>query len=242
MSRDGNPALGRAVLVAGLFAGLLLVMLGAWSILPGARTSLVDGCLASVPGASDKSLGVNVDLSRYDAADRERVLEAIQAGGFTWIRQRFPWDLVEANQGSYDWAVWDEIVDQVSQHDIKLIAVLDGSPEWARAARDVGNVLAPPEQARDYGTFVSAFAHRFGDRIDYYQIWDEPNIAPHWGAGEIVPADYVRLLREGAIQIRSADTSAVILSAALAPNVEPGGANMSDLLFLDALYEEGGGE
>jgi hypothetical protein len=30
----------------------------------------------------------------------------------------------------------------------------------------------------------------------------------------------------------------VILAAALAPNVEPGGANMSDLVFLDELYQE----
>ncbi|MGB6908730.1 MAG: hypothetical protein WBE01_03225, partial [Methyloceanibacter sp.] len=43
-------------------------------------------------------------------------------------------------------------------------------------------------------------------------------------------------------RIRASDTDAAILLAALAPNVEAGGENMSDLLFLDAVYREGAGE
>jgi O-antigen ligase len=226
-----------------LLAGLALVaILGAGALWVQTRGSSPDqgGTPAlppEVPLAVDKSLGINTDLSRYDALGREEALAALQSAGFRWLRQRFPADAIEVEPGVYDWRVWDEIVDGAVRYHLEIIAVLDGSPIWARAAEDSGNPLAPPVEVRDFGAICRAFAERYGDRIDYYQLWDEPNIAPHWGAGEIDPAAYARLLREGAIQVRTADPGAIILAAALAPNVEPGGAIMSDLLFLDALYQ-----
>jgi putative inorganic carbon (HCO3(-)) transporter len=195
-----------------------------------------------IPLAVDKSLGINADLIRLDAQQRENALAAMEAGGFGWLRQRFPWDAIEPQPGVYDWALSDQIVEDVKRHNLQLIAVLDGSPAWARADVDAENPLAPPVEARNYGHFVAAFATRYADRIDHYEIWDEPNIAPHWGAREIDPAAYARLLREGAIQVRAADPEAVVLLAALAPTVEAGGANLSDLSFLDALYRWGAAE
>jgi O-antigen ligase len=235
---EARRALVRLLLGLALVVLLALGALGLWVRATPPELGVVDDPPPNVPLATDKSLGVNADLSRYDATAREEALAAIEAAGFRWLRQRFPWDKIEPRKGVYDWAVWDDIVEGALQHNLALVAVLDGSPAWARGVGDGANPLAPPVEAADYGAFAVAFAERYGDRIDHYQIWDEPNIAPHWGAGEIDPAAYARLLREGAIQIRAADPEAVILTAALAPNVEPGGANMSDLLFLDALYEQ----
>lgn len=226
-----------------LLMGLLLAALlaggavQAWPRSPGSEEELPGALLAA-----DKSLGINADLSRFDAAGREQALAAMEAAGFRWVRQRFPWDRIEPERGACDWVAWDAIVEGVVRHNLKLIAVLDGSPRWARAGEDAGNPLAPPVETRDFGDFAAAFAARYGDQIDHYQIWDEPNISPHWGARAIDPAAYAQLLREGAIRLRAADPGAVILLAALAPNVEPGGANLSDLLFLDALYRQGADE
>ena len=230
--------MGLAVLGLGLAAALVVAALLAWQRVEGAQPDE----LLYVPLAVDKSLGINSDLGRLGRAEREVTLAEMEAAGFRWLRQRFPWEAIEAEQGTYDWVPWDDLVDSASEHNLRLIAVLDGSPAWARAEGDADNPLAPPAEARDYGDFVDAFAERYGDRIDYYQIWDEPNIAPHWGAREIDPAGYARLLREGAIRVRASDPGALVLLAALAPNVEPGGANMSELLFLDALYQEGAAE
>jgi hypothetical protein len=178
------------------------------------------------PLASEKYLGVNTDLSGLDPTSMEQSLAAMEGSGFRWLRQRFPWDEIETSPGVYDWALWDAIVEGAARHDLALIAVLDGSPAWAREELDGENPLAPPTETRYFGDFVGAFAARYGDQIDYYQIWDEPNIAPHWGSREVDPAAYVRLLREGAIRARAADGDAVILLAALAPNVETGGGRM----------------
>jgi O-antigen ligase len=231
--------LGLALLALGLSALFAVGALVSWQ---GSADTPSDGPLGFSALASDKSLGVNADLSGLDPASIERSLVDMESTGFRWLRQRFPWDSIETSPGVYDWSAWDAIVAGAARHDLDLLAVLDGSPAWARAEVDTDNSLAPPAESRGFGDFVTVFATRYGDQIDYYQIWDEPNIAPHWGAREIDPAAYVHLLREGSIRIRAADTDAVILLAALAPNVEAGGENMSDELFLDAVYREGAAE
>nr|NIV36268.1 hypothetical protein [Anaerolineae bacterium] len=239
MKDDKRPGLWPALLafcLSVLFAmGALLTWL-AFSPLPSGES------LGYVDLSSDKSVGVNGDLYGLESEDLEQVLVAIDRAGFRWLRQRFPWDAIETSPGEYNWSASDAIVSAAAGHDLELIAVLDGSPSWARAEVDAGNSLAPPVDTRGFGDFVSAFATRYGGRVACYQIWDEPNIAPHWGAREIDPAAYVRLLREGSIRVRAADGDAVVLFAALAPNVESGGQNMSDLLFLDAAYQQGAAE
>jgi len=184
-------------------------------------------------------LGVNVALERYDAQQRAETLDAIAAAGFGWIRQRFPWDLIEPAPGVYNWAPWDEIVADAAVRRLDLVAVLDGSPAWARPPEDATNPLAPPASRADFGRFAAAFAQRYGASLRVYQIWDEPNIAPHWGDRYVDATGYAGLLREGAVQLRSADPDALVMLAALAPTVEPGGLNQSDLAYLDALYEAG---
>lgn len=237
---SSKKVLGRRPLVWGLSGLGLALILALAAVLVSPLTKDQDP-LPWLPRAADKSLGVNVDLSRMDAEAREQALESMQAAGLRWVRQRFPWDAIEPDRGSFQWTPWDEIVTGIADHGLGLIAVLEGSPAWAQRPEDVvaQNRLAPPREVRDFGNWAAMLAQRYGDQIDYYQIWDEPNIAPHWGSQEIDPAAYGRLLREGAIRIQAADPVAVILAAALAPNSEVGGANMSDVSFLQALYQAG---
>ncbi|NLD73515.1 MAG: hypothetical protein GX649_12465, partial [Chloroflexi bacterium] len=113
------------------------------------------------------------------------------------------------------------------------------APRWARPEGERGNPYAPPEDLADYARFVGAFAARYGGRVAGYQIWDQPNISPHWGGGEIDPAEYVEMLRLASDAIRAADPDAVIVAGGLAPNTEAGGRNMSDVQFLREIYRRG---
>jgi O-antigen ligase len=233
----GHP--GRSLPLAGL--GVILALLLAiaavlsWRALPSQQGAALD----VVPLAADKSLGINANLSGLDAWAMSSEVRTMEAYGFRWLRYRFAWDQMEPRRGSYNWEESDRVVEAARQAGISLIAVLDGAPAWARAPEDRGSRFAPPVEVRDYGDWVQAFVERYGDIIDHYQIWNEPNIAPHWGSREVDPAAYARLLRESSIRIRAGDPGAVVLVAALAPNVEPGGANMSDILYLDRLYQAG---
>jgi len=184
--------------------------------------------------------GVNVALEQYSEQDLQRTLRQVQAAGFTWVRQRFPWSEIEPQPGQFDWARWDGLVDAAERRSLNIIALLDTCPAWARSPTDRENRLAPPQYATTYGLFVRAFAERYSGRIAAFQVWDQPNIAPYWGAGNADPSAYTRLLRIASAEIRRADASAIVLSAALAPNTEAGGRNLSDVLFLRGMYLSGG--
>jgi len=170
---------------------------------------IVYGWPPSSPLACVQPMGVNVSLEQYASeAELRSALQLIRQAGFHWVRQRFPWSEIEPNPGTYAWEPWDRIVSAVQEEGLGLIAVLESSPRWARPDADADNPLAPPRALDDFGAFVAACARRFGGVIDYYQIWDQPNIAPHWGAGDVDPAAYVRMLRTGWQQVKANDDCA----------------------------------
>jgi O-antigen ligase len=190
--------------------------------------------------ASVYPFGVNVSLEQYGAADRERALAMIEAAGLRWVRQPFPWAEIEPQPGHYRWQPWDEIVSAVQGHDLSLIAVLDTSPSWARRDPESENPHTPPQETADYGRFVRALAERYGEQMDYYQVWDEPNVSAHWGDGYVDAVSYTALLREGYAQIKAADPVAYVLTAGLAPTTEAGPLNLNEVAFLRGLYAAGG--
>lgn len=186
--------------------------------------------------------GVNVALTQYAPDELERELDRIAAAGFTWVRQPFLWAEIEPEQGAYRWDTYDAIVAAVdAQPALQLVAVLDGTPAWARHALAPEHPFAPPASVGDYAAFAGAVADRYAASITYYQVWDEPNITSHWGNLDPRPAHYVAMLREAYSAIHAADASAHVIAAALAPTVETGPENLSDLLFLRAIYDQGGG-
>ena len=81
--------------------------------------------------------------------------------------------------------------------------------------------------------------NRYKGRIKYYQIWNEPNIYPEWGEQPVDAAQYVELLKVGYTRAKEADPNCVVLSAGLAPTLEMGPMNLSDLVFLEQMYEAG---
>ena len=85
----------------------------------------------------------------------------------------------------------------------------------------------------DFGNFARALAERYGDQIDAYQIWHEPNLSANWGNSFVDPSSYADLLREAALNIRAVDSQADILTAALAPTLENGPLNLNELTYLD---------
>lgn len=187
--------------------------------------------------------GVNIDLRPLaeDPAALRSELDAIARAGFIWIRQSFYWDEIEPARGSFDFAKYDAILNALNDYPtLKLLAVLDSAPSWARRPEASDRLFAPPKSPAEFATFASTIAARYGKQIDHYQIWDEPNLNMHWGGLEPRPADYVALLRAANTAIKGADAGAFIIAAGLAPTTEDGPRNLSDTLYLKAMYEAGG--
>ncbi len=199
------------------------------------------GVTGLIPGESVDPWATNVALEQYpDEESIGNCLDTLSQAGFRWVRQRFPWSEIEPSRGSYDWEKWDGIVRQCQRHGFRLIALIDGSPSWARTPEDLTNPYAPPRNPADLASFARAFAERYGSAIDYYQIWDEPNIYPHWGERDASAEGYLCILKAARTQIRDVDPDAVLVCAGLAPTTEISERNVSELAYLRAIYDAGG--
>lgn len=210
----------RARFVASLLA-LLASLLGLAAVLHqrsvqtfGAVDGLPDPALDPRPA---NLRAINVDLTRCDDAQLARALDQLR--GFGWLRQTF--DLSQA-----DWPNWERLITATRARDHELIAVL----------------LAPPPVApTEFVRRAEEFATRFAGQIAAYQVWDEPNLTSGWGRAPSA-AEYAGLLQAASGAIKRADPRATLIAAALAPTVETGPDNLSDLLYLQQLYDLGAGQ
>ncbi|MBN1452968.1 MAG: beta-galactosidase, partial [Anaerolineales bacterium] len=185
--------------------------------------------------------GVNVALDQYSSNEELRShLASMEALGITWIRQQFSWAETEPLPGTYEWEFWDNLIGILQDYPgLKLIAVFGTTPPWARIENAVAHPTAPPARDADFSHFVGMIAARYGQYLDYYQIWDEPNLANGWGGRDPDPAAYTVMLQGAYSAIHESDPSAVVLAAGLAPTIETGRQNLSDILYLRAMYEHG---
>lgn len=227
------------VLILYLALGGVALGLAAFALFDHARDTR--GIETDFP-ATQKIIGTNVALEQYatDAA-LQRAFDALQRAGVTHARQYFYWRAIETTRGEYAWAPWDRIVNAARANGIELVAVLTSAPAWSQRAHEREMPNAPPDDFAAYARFVGAFARRYGETIDYYQIWDEPNVEPNWGKRNADAMEYAQLLMPAAQAIRAQDADAQILLAGLAMNLETHRPhpNYSEILFLRGLYESG---
>jgi len=202
-----------------LIALVLLVAAAAWLGLRIHRQSAAHAVpMAMTPLAADKSYGVTADLSALSDTDLQAAVQHMRELGLQWVRQSFPWSDIEPERGRFEWSRWDRVVTAAWGHGMQIVALLDTTPAWARQPDTPAHT--PPTELADFGAFARALAERYRDRVHVYQVWDEPNLSAHWGNRYVEPRSYARMLREAAINIRQADSQAVLLTAALAPTIE----------------------
>lgn len=187
-------------------------------------------------------LGITIDLAQASPTARRQALQRLRQTGFGWVRQRLDWGVLEPMPGHYAWQHSDGLLQDIVAAGLVPVVVLDGSPAWARAPVDVApvaNPLAPPADPATFARFVAAFAGRYQASLRYYQLWDEPNIAPHWGNRMIEPVAYAQLLKAVVPALRVADPDAVVITAALAPTSDRGHLAIDEVYFLQRLYAAG---
>lgn len=204
---------------------------------------------APMPYTDMPPFGVNTFFEQEVEEQKIRAgMKLLSDAGFHFIRQEFPWeDLEQPGKGEFfdrkfnksTWEKYDRIVALADEYGLEIIARLDHPPAWTRADGHSRGYFAPPDNYEDYGDFVHAVASRYKGKIKYYQLWNEPNIYPEWGEQPVNAQDYTRLLKIGYKRAKEADPNAVIISAGLAQTLETGPRNLSDLLFLQQMYDAG---
>lgn len=233
-----------------VFVGLILGLVAANVLtpprLPSAAARVEPSPLRTIPDTDLNPYGANFFL-QYEAEPWkvDKTLQMAREAGLGWVKQHFPWEDIELRKGKFwddrlnksTWEKYDRIVDTARKNGLEVIARLDRPPTWARQDNSVPE--APPDSFEDYGDFVASVVEHYKGRIRYYQLWNEPNIYPEWGNRSVDPLAYARLLKTGYARAKAVDPNVRILSAPLAQTLELGGRNMSELLYLEALYGAG---
>jgi hypothetical protein len=188
-------------------------------------------------------IGVHTRLT--DEADPAKIRESlrlVREMGAPWITEYFPWVYIQPNDAAhFDWQHADLVVDAAAAEGLTLIARFDGTPAWARPKDTTWKYLDPDHYA-DFAAFAGAFAARYRGKVQYYQVWNEPNLSAEWGTRPPDPAAYTALLRATYPAIKAADPAAQVLLAGLAPTLEPPGSTqgLRDTTFLEDVYVAGG--
>lgn len=172
-----------------------------------------------------------------DDATLGRELAAGRDLGASWVRVVVNWAAVEITPGVFDWTNTDRVVDAARAQGYSVLAVLAGTPAWAQGPLPSILPGAVPLDPDTYGTFAGAAAAHLGDRVDTYEIWNEPNIPTFFAP--VDAARYVGLLRAAYPAVHRADPGATVLSGGLATTMDVGGWTVAPVTFLQQMYASG---
>ncbi len=216
--------------------------------------SVVAGPVASglaqpdaIPNIPDNPYGVNVFLDKeVEPWKVEQTLKMVSEANIPWIKQEYPWQEIEFKKGYFkddkwkisSWDKFDRIMDLADKYHIKVVARVSHPPAWAQAT----DGSAPLKDNKDLADFVNALLDHYQGRLQYVQIWNEPNLADEWVPGKPVdPQGYVDMMKTIYPAVKAKHPQAVILSAPLAITLESVGSrgNMDDLDYWTALYKDG---
>ena len=226
---------GAVMLALGLLLALSAAVADAY-LHRGIETSSSPPYVVQVSG---RGLGTNIDLRSFPVNQVEAVTATIRANGFQYVRHPFVWSEIEMEHGVYDWEQYDAIVRSFSDAGVEVVAVVYGTPVWARAQDASEAFDAPPAEAQRFSDFVSVLAERYGQYIRYFQIGNQPNNPQHWGGNAASATEYLRILAPSFNAVRTSNPEAKVVLAELDP-YGGNGALGDDLQYLEAIYDAGG--
>ncbi|HEU0165186.1 MAG TPA: beta-galactosidase, partial [Thermomicrobiales bacterium] len=191
-----------------------------------------------------KELATNLDLRLFPDSEYDNVSQELNQSGFRYVRQVFSWGQIEPNQGDYQWAAYDAIVKSLSTHGVKIIAVIEQTPQWATGGSLVQANDRPPSDPKTMQTFMQALTKHYAadgqQDIPFVQIWDKPNLASQWGGSPGSGASFLPFLAAAYNGALAGDAEVKVITPELAmTSDDPLGE--SDLSFLRDLLSAGGG-
>jgi hypothetical protein len=169
-----------------------------------ASSSLAPGRAA----AQDNPYGMNIHSP--SGAELTLFMDKLQAAGIGWAHVAVIWPYVESAPGTYDWSVYDAIVAAAQQHQIKVLATILYTPAWATSYPTWTGI----PDATAWVSFCTAAATRYRGSINYWGLWNEPNLTEFWAGSRQQYIDL--LLKPGADAIHAANPMAHVGGPALA--------------------------
>jgi hypothetical protein len=188
-------------------------------------------------------IGVNLHplQDTYAEVNPDRALDLAAQVGASIVRIDIHWWWFEwrgQSRSSWDQEqvhALDTFLAAAQRRHIQVLATIQDTPCWAiahpaphcsDAAHFNGN--RGPLDPGTYARFLRRLVAHVGDRIQYYEIWNEPNIHGFWLHPD--PAAYTRLLKAAYTAIKRMDPEAVVLA---------GATSGADTRFIAGMYAAG---
>lgn len=183
------------------------------------------GFSAVAPNAGSIRLGQFEYGGQVTDAGSGRAIEAMRRSGMTWmkIQKRYaPGTDASSVAGS---------IAAAHSNGFKIMLSVLGSPADLRNGGD-GYIAG-------FSNFLATVATM---RPDAIEVWNEPNLDREWPTGQISGANYTNMLRQAYSAIKRANSSVIVISAALAPTGAEAaypGSVVNDDRFLSEMVQAG---
>ena len=202
------------------------------------------GPVASAAAAGNLEVGMEDErLLLSDSTQAQGAIAGMAAAGVDVVRIHARWIDVSPGRNAmhrprgfdpgnersrrYDWQTLDQAVDLTRAAGMRVMLSVTGpGPLWTSRNPRLHNPRYKPNPAL-FAKFARAVATRYGDRVDRYLIWNEPNVAGWLEPQQTcvsrrvcVPASphiYRGLVRAARPAIERADPGAQVLLGELAP-------------------------
>jgi polysaccharide biosynthesis protein PslG len=202
---------------------------------------------ATAHAAPVAALQVHPMWSQYDNAAVERQLDMARAARAGMLRVDVGWASLESDgKGRYGgWYVdkLDRVVAGAERRGMRLLLTFWETPCWASTAPDYlkqgcagawwdrGVQRYPPANPQDYADALEWLVRRYGDRVDAWEIWNEPNHEHYFKARDPAAA-YAPLVKAAYPAAKRGNPGATVVAGSLAD---------ADYAFTERLLELGVG-
>jgi len=171
--------------------------------------------IASTVPASAQAAPISSAAQLYTCCTTDglqvRMFEEAEASGAEYVRVDVELHAIfEAAADQPDWSRLDRMIELAKRHDVKLLAIVRGTPNWLSECPDRGERanLCAPRDPQAWGRLAGEVAAHARTSIDHWEILNEPDA--RWaflGDAE----DYARMLSAAydAIKARAPDARVV---------------------------------
>ena len=191
------------------FARLLFALLAAFA-------------LTAAPAAAVET-GVNETLNQTHST-----AETASDLGANWVRLWATWEQMQPGPDTWDQhmlSVTNKSVDDAKAKGLKVLMVVQRSPDWAAGGNGGNN---PPTDPSTFGAAMGGFAAKVPG-VDAWELWNEEDETIFW-AGGADPVKYAAMVKSAYPAIKAVQPNDIVVTGATTGN---------NFDFIEALYGQG---
>ena len=183
-------------------------------------------------------IGIGFEKLDRDVFDPDKAYDKVGELGVKWVRIQSGWQRTEREEGVYNFAWLDKVVDNLISRGLKpWICLCYGNDLYDDLAKKVfGAVGCPPifteRQKVAWEKYVRATVEHYRGRVSYYEVWNEPDGKWCWKTG-VNGTQLGAFTRETGRHIKETDVDAKVIGGVLC---------LRPLAFLNEAFAAGMGE